>query len=155
MCQTILSRTDQRLQIRQFVGQSIPAAFLKFVKRIHHNVGLAEFISGRIHCNRIRLTKRLHCRLSAFGGQKLIYERHVNFFDSVYISRDITDYIKQTPQNRQLDQKLRTASHHGSSVFLIDHLGFFLHLHHRCLVFFVLIFVLNPSKLRIHYNGQF
>ena len=78
-----------------------------------------------------------------------------NTFYTAYIGRNILDYVPQRPQDRQLDQKLNTASCRGYSIFLVNCWGFFLHFLHGNLIFFILIFFLDLHQLRLHNWTQF
>ena len=66
---------------------------------------------------------------------------------------EIRDVIKNTiecKQNRHLDEKLKTGSHHGNTVLIINSLGLFLHCYHRSLIFSVLILLADLRNLRLH-----
>ena len=65
------------------------------------------------------------------------------------------DYLVQSQQNRHLDQQLHTASGRGYAVFLVNSTDLLILLHHRILVFFTIVFLLDFLNLRLHHSVQF
>ena len=125
------------------------------VENIDNTVGKIAFfckILG-IHCksglNTFQFSSIVSDECTVICSNNLVCKNSECITDLGYISGNLIDNSVQSYENRKLNEQSNTASCLGNTILCIDSLSLCLHLHHRILIFFTIILLLDGLDLRI------